>query len=114
QRRGNVHRVEHRARQSAPPDGKAGAGGRGCQSACRCFFERIGAEAAMRVVGWRFSVVAFAMFASCASARDPGTSSTPAAPWTAPASAVPPALPKDDVVTSGPLTLTRAVDIALA
>jgi outer membrane protein len=68
----------------------------------------------MRVVGCRFSVVAFAMFAACASARDPGTSSTPATPWMPPASAVPPALPKDQVDPSGPLTLTRAVDIALA
>jgi outer membrane protein len=52
---------------------------------------------------------------ACASARDPGTSSAPAAPWTAPASAVPPALPKDEVAAAGgPLTLIGAIDIALA
>ena len=68
----------------------------------------------MRQVAGRWSVVGLVALASCASARDPGTSATPAAPWTAPASAVPPALPKDELDASGPLMLSRAVDIALA
>jgi outer membrane protein len=72
----------------------------------------------------RFAVL-FLAFASCAGwthAPDrvaPGTSSAPNVPWSPPADAVPPALPKADVtlpagVTAGAaITLDQAVDAAL-
>lgn len=51
--------------------------------------------------------------AACATAHDPGTSSTPAAAWTPPASAVPPPLPTPQPEDLGALSMPRAIDIAL-
>jgi len=53
------------------------------------------------------------VLAACATARDPGVSSAPAATWTAPASAVPPPIPKPEPSDLGTLTLPRAIDLAL-
>jgi TolC family type I secretion outer membrane protein len=49
----------------------------------------------------------------CATAHDPGTSNAPSAPWTAPASAVPPPIPKPQPSDLGELTMPRAIDLAL-
>ena len=60
-----------------------------------------------------FPLVVLLVAAACATASDPGTSSAPAAPWTAPASALPPALPKAPAADLGDLTMPRAIDLAL-
>ena len=54
----------------------------------------------------------FAAFA-CTTVRDPGTSTAPSAAWTAPASAIPPALPLQTATNLGTLTMARAIDVAL-
>ncbi len=53
------------------------------------------------------------LLGACTTWRDPGTSTAPAAPWTAPASAVPPPIPKPQPSDLGSLTLSHAIDIAL-
>jgi len=50
---------------------------------------------------------------ACTTARDPGVSSTPDAAWTAPASAVPPPIPKPAAADLGDLDMARAIDLAL-
>jgi TolC family type I secretion outer membrane protein len=50
---------------------------------------------------------------ACVTAHDPGISSAPETLWVAPASAVPPPLPKPEASDLGVLTLPRAIGIAL-
>ncbi|HYS55184.1 MAG TPA: TolC family protein [Thermoanaerobaculia bacterium] len=50
---------------------------------------------------------------ACTTARDPGVSATPAAAWPAPASAVPPPIPKPAATDLGDLNMPRAIDLAL-
>ncbi|PYQ54046.1 MAG: TolC family protein [Acidobacteria bacterium] len=50
---------------------------------------------------------------ACTSTRDPGTSANPAAAWPAPASAVPPPIPKPDAADLGDLNMPRAIGLAL-
>src|SRR5919201_1157150 len=45
--------------------------------------------------------------------RDVGVSATPSAPWPAPASAVPPPIPKPEAPDLGDLNMPRAIDLAL-
>lgn len=66
-----------------------------------------------RLGGGRWSVGGL-LLAACASAHDPGTAQAPATPWNPPAAAIPPAFPKDEPDVSGPMTLARAIDVALA
>jgi TolC family type I secretion outer membrane protein len=61
----------------------------------------------------QFAIVACLVAAACSTARDPGTSAIPAAPWTAPTPAVPPALPKPQTNDLGELNMPRAIDLAL-
>jgi len=60
------------------------------------------------------ATLTFLLLAACASGHDPGTAQAPATPWNPPAAAIPPALPKNEPDISGPLTLARAIDVALA
>ncbi|HEY8133301.1 MAG TPA: TolC family protein [Thermoanaerobaculia bacterium] len=53
------------------------------------------------------------LLAACSTARDPGTSSAPAAAWPPPASALPPPLPPRQPTDLGNLTMPRAIDLAL-
>lgn len=50
---------------------------------------------------------------ACTTARDPGTSSAPSAVWVPPASAIPPTIPPQTPASLGPLTMARAIDVAL-
>ena len=59
------------------------------------------------------SVAACVLLTACSTARDPGTSSAPAAAWTPPASAVPRPLPQRQPADLGNLTMPRAIDLAL-
>ncbi len=61
----------------------------------------------------RFVILLAVPLAACATARDPGTSGAPAAVWTAPASAVPPPIPKPQATDLGALSMPRAIDLAL-
>ena len=61
----------------------------------------------------QLAIVACLAAAACSTARDPGVSSAPTAPWTAPASAVPPVLPKPQSTDLGELTMAHAIDLAL-
>jgi outer membrane protein len=61
----------------------------------------------------QIAAIACLLAAACSTARDPGTSAVPAAPWTAPASAVPPPIPKPQTTDLGDLTMPRAIDFAL-
>src|SRR5438552_1748216 len=79
-----------------------------CHSPRRRFYPRHGEKEVKQ-----FAIVACLVAASCSTARDPGTSAAPSAPWPAPASAVPPALPKPQASDLGELNLPRAVDLAL-
>jgi len=62
------------------------------------------------------------LLASCATGRSVGTAQSPAAPWVAPANAVPPATPQEtatvtlppNVTPGAPVSLAQIVDIALA
>lgn len=51
--------------------------------------------------------------AACTTARDPGTSAAPAAAWTAPASAIPAAMPQQQPSDLGALSMSHAIDLAL-
>ena len=62
-----------------------------------------------RVAGLLSCLVAVA----CSTSRDPGTSTAPAAPWSAPSSAIPPPLATPQPTDLGALTMARAVDVAL-
>ena len=64
----------------------------------------------MKRVAW---LLGCCVAVACSTARDPGVSSTPDAAWTAPASAVPPPIPKPAAADLGDLDMARAIDLAL-
>ncbi len=61
----------------------------------------------------QIAAIACLLAAACSTASDPGTSAAPAAQWTAPASAVPPPIPRPQTTDLGELTMPRAIDLAL-
>src|SRR5204863_7192023 len=110
QRRGDVHRVDVRVDESASAQSEACASRGGCESHRRFVHSRAGEEEAMK---WVAGLLGCLMLAACTTGRDPGTSDAPALAWVPPASAVPPALPKQVPSDLGTLTMAKAIDTAL-
>ena len=61
----------------------------------------------------QFGIICIILTAACTTARDPGISTAPSTVWTAPASAVPPPIPKPDAADLGDLNMPRAIGLAL-